>query len=61
MKTSQKTTPSEEGKIRLKSLQNAVTETLERKRRLGQYAVIWQNGKPVVTGEDTQNSTKSSV
>lgn len=30
----------------LNSLRAAVTETLERKRRLGQYAVIWKNGKP---------------
>ena len=34
------------------SLRSAVAETLERKRRLGQYAVIWQDGKPVLIGED---------
>lgn len=28
-------------------LRRAVAEALERKRRLGQYAVIFQNGKPV--------------
>ncbi len=28
-------------------LRRAVTEALERKRRLGQYAVIYQNGHPV--------------
>lgn len=28
-------------------LQRAVAEALEKKRRLGQYAVIYQNGKPV--------------
>jgi len=36
----------------LDSLRSAVAETLERKRRLGQYAVIWQDGKPVLFGED---------
>ncbi|MEC4768200.1 hypothetical protein LPL18_012765 [Halomonas sp. CUBES01] len=36
----------------LDSLQTAVAETLERKRRLGQYAVFWENGKPVFIGED---------
>lgn len=36
----------------LNSLRTAVAETLERKRRLGQYAVFWQDGKPVFVGED---------
>lgn len=36
----------------LNSLRTAVAETLERKRRLGQYAVFWQEGKPVFIGED---------
>jgi len=43
---------SKEGQILLGSLQKAVAQTLEKKRRLGQYAVIWQDGKPVLTGED---------
>lgn len=30
----------------LESLQKAVSEALERKRRLGQYAVVWRDGKP---------------
>ena len=34
----------------LNSLRAAVTETLERKRRLGQYAVIWKDGKPELAG-----------
>lgn len=34
-------------------LRSAVAETLERKRRLGQYAVIWRDGKPeFIGGED---------
>ena len=28
-------------------LRQAVSEALERKRRLGQYAVVWQDGRPV--------------
>ncbi|RDB43432.1 hypothetical protein DU490_07850 [Halomonas sp. DQ26W] len=36
----------------LDSLRTAVANTLERKRRLGQYAVIWQDGKPVLVGDD---------
>lgn len=36
----------------LNSLRAAVAETLERKRRLGHYAVIWQDGKPVLVGDD---------
>ncbi len=34
----------------LASLQAAVREALERKRRLGQYAVIWEDGRPVFLG-----------
>lgn len=30
----------------------ATLETLERKRRLGHYAIIWHDGKPVAIGED---------
>lgn len=29
------------------SLRKSVQQALERKRRLGQYAVIWREGKPV--------------
>lgn len=36
----------------LDSLRAAVSETLERKQRLGHYAVIWQDDKPMLIGED---------
>jgi hypothetical protein len=36
----------------LAALQAAVTSTLDRKRRLGHYAVVWQDGRPVAIGED---------
>lgn len=31
----------------LQALREAVAEMMERKRRLGQYVVVWQDGKPV--------------
>jgi len=43
--------PSFEGKEQLAVLQRAVDKALDRKRRLGQYAVIWEAGKPVLRGE----------
>ena len=36
----------------LKALQRAVDQALERKRRLGQYAVFWRNGRVVFEGPD---------
>ncbi|MGR9087822.1 MAG: hypothetical protein ACU841_12220 [Gammaproteobacteria bacterium] len=44
--------PSEYGKIVLVSLKEAVTKALERKRRLGQYAVFWENGEIIYKGDD---------
>lgn len=52
MNIHRKAIPSAEGKRLLEILQQAVDKTLDKKRRLGQYAVIWKNGKPVMTGED---------
>jgi hypothetical protein len=36
----------------LDALQQAVTAELDRKARLGHYAVIWQNGRAVLQGPD---------
>ena len=36
----------------LNILRTVAAETLEKKRRLGQYAVIWDNNKPVLIGDD---------
>lgn len=52
MSTTHKTVPSEKSKEILKVLMDAVAETLETKRRLGQYAVIWDGKKPVQKGVD---------
>lgn len=52
MSAQEKVSPSAEGQRQLESLRQAVTNTLDRKRRLGQYAVVWQDGKPVRIGAD---------
>lgn len=44
--------PSEQGRIILASLKEAVGKALDKKRRLGQYAVVWENGEVVCKGED---------
>jgi hypothetical protein len=44
--------PSPQAKAMLESLRDAVARSLEKKQRLGQYAVIWQNGRPVQSGHD---------
>lgn len=36
----------------LKVLREVAKATLERKQRLGHYAVVWQDGQPVTVGED---------
>jgi hypothetical protein len=46
-------TPSEHSQKILTSLKKAVAEALERKRKLGQYAVIWDGKKPVLKGDDS--------
>lgn len=45
------TIPQEDPKI-LEALQAAVREELDRKKRLGHYAVFWRDGKAVAIGED---------
>ncbi|MBX3631122.1 MAG: hypothetical protein KF908_14690 [Nitrosomonas sp.] len=53
MKVTIKTKPSKKCQIFLGSLQKAVRQALERKRRFGQYAtVIWQDGKPMMARDD---------
>ena len=59
MKVTLKTTPSKESQVILDSLQKAVTQALERKRRLGQYAVVWRDGKPVMIGEDAPKESEN--
>ncbi len=40
-------TSSEQAQKTLAVLQQAVAEELEKKRRLGQYAVVWRDGRIV--------------
>ncbi|MEL6351578.1 MAG: hypothetical protein AAFR58_07425 [Cyanobacteria bacterium J06627_28] len=42
----------------LDALREAVAKTLERKRRLGHYAVVWRDGKPIAIGEDAPDDLK---
>lgn len=44
--------PSPQAQEMLKALQDAVTKELQRKQKLGQYAVIWHDGRPVQSGDD---------
>ncbi len=44
-----------ENKKMLKALKNAVTEALEKKRRLEQYAVVWRNDQlAIIENNDVQ-------
>ena len=52
MNASLKKAPSEEGRILLETLRMAVSQILDKKKRLGQYALIWKDGKPVAMGDD---------
>lgn len=53
------TTISPEAQKTLEALKKAVADALERKRRLGHYAVIWRDGKPVAIGEDAPDDLKA--
>lgn len=50
---------SPQAQAMLKALQVAVENNLERKRRLGQYAVIWQDGRPLRIGADSPDRSVS--
>ena len=48
-------TPSAEASATLAALKRAVEKTLDRKRRLGQYAVVWQDGKAALLDDDVED------
>jgi len=54
-------TPSPESKRMLESLRQAVNKALDKKRRLGQYAIIWKNGRPVVLEADKQTTRRAKM
>ncbi len=51
---------SEDTQKILDTLRKVAADTLERKRRLGHYAVIWRNGKPELIGEDAPDKLTES-
>lgn len=53
-------TLSPETKAMLDCLVQAVTNTLERKRRLGQYAVFWSENRAIAVGEDAPVQLKAA-
>jgi hypothetical protein len=44
----------------LVALQQAVTAEMERKRRLGQYVVTWQDGRAVLQGPDAPQTSDAA-
>ncbi|MGV1098872.1 hypothetical protein ACUUL3_05615 [Thiovibrio sp. JS02] len=51
--------PSPDTQRMLESLRHAVADALEKKKRLGQYAVLWENDQPVLVGEDAPQIPKN--
>lgn len=60
MNSKKKDSPSPEGQKQLETLRQAVGKTLEKKRRLGQYAVTWKDGKSVIQGEDAPGANDNA-
>ena len=44
--------PSPDAQKMLEALEAAVAQALDKKKRLGQYAVVWIDDKPALVGED---------
>lgn len=54
--------PSKESLVVLAALKEAAINVLEKKRKLGHYAVIWENNQVVYKGDDVpQNLQKIEV
>jgi len=47
-----KNPPSQESQVIQAVLNRAIATALEKKRRLGQYAVFWEDGKVIYRGDD---------
>ena len=45
----------------LASLKSAVSEVLDKKRRLEQYAVVWKNNHPVIIKNNDKNLSLDKV
>lgn len=48
----EQSTPSPFAQQALDAMKQAVHKEMDRKKRLGHYAVIWKDGKPVKIGKD---------
>ncbi|SDH14351.1 hypothetical protein [Nitrosomonas sp. Nm132] len=59
MKITLKRTPSEGSQMILDALQKAVSQAPEKKRCLGQCAIVWRDGRPVKIGEDAQKTPEN--
>ena len=53
--TIESNTPSAKATETLAALKRAVQNTLDRKRRLGQYAVVWRDDKPALLDDDVED------
>ncbi|MGR8933872.1 MAG: hypothetical protein ACU837_05710 [Gammaproteobacteria bacterium] len=60
MNSQTSSTPDTDTQAMLECLRRAVTTTLERKRRLGQYAVLWKDNNPVAVGEDAPSEMQQA-
>ena len=60
MNISSKTVPSDQGQEQLTALKKAVAQALDRKKRLGQYAVVWKDNQPVTIGEDAPEEFRTN-
>lgn len=47
--------PSSGATETLEALRRAVENTLERKKRLGQYAVVWRDGEPALLDDAAED------
>ena len=49
------TTVSAEALATLAAMKTAVKNALDRKRRLGHYAVVWRDGQPALVDDDAED------
>ena len=54
-------TPSQDSQAMLDTLKTAVNKTLDKKKRLGQYAVVWSDDKPILVGADSPEENQQSM
>lgn len=50
--------PSPDSQVILETLKTAVNKALDKKRRLGEYAVVWSDNKPAFIGGEVQDEQK---